>query len=157
MSLAGQPLPWAMSGCQALDLESLEWGLGWGTWEEMLQQQGSPEGTSGTSGGHLRWLNLSPWDSRPCPSWLGLCSHRDAGLAALSAGLWWRARCPLHWLPVTRSLPGTQEEDLAEPRERPIPSGKGCQQKGSPRKWLTPALEAQAGEGWGQWPLPTPR
>lgn len=54
-----------------------------GVWGSHLRRavaaSGSAEGTSGTSGGHLRWLNLLPWDSRPCPSWLGLCSHRDAG------------------------------------------------------------------------------
>lgn len=111
---------------------------------------------SGTRGGHSRWLNLPLRDSWPCPFWLGLCSHGDAGLAAPSAGLGWGARCPLHWLPLTGSQPGTQEENLVEPRERSIPSGQGCQRGGSPRKWLAPAPEAQAGEGWGLWPPLSP-
>lgn len=34
---------------------------------------------------------MSLRDSWPCPFWLGLCSHGDAGLAAPSAGLGWGA------------------------------------------------------------------
>lgn len=74
-------------------------------------------------------------------SWL-LCQQAWGGGASF----------PLHWLPVTGSLPDTQEENLAEPRERSIPLGQSCQQGGLPGRRLSPAQEAQAGEGWDLWP-----
>lgn len=72
-------------------------------------------------------VELASLGHQPGLSWPSL---RDLGLAAQSAGLGWGTRCPLHWLPSTRSLPGTREEGLIEPRERSVPSGQDCQQQG---------------------------
>jgi hypothetical protein len=79
---------------------------------------------------------LPAWDIKPWPSWLGLC---PPGMQAWHLCQLPRvgARCPLHRLPVTGSLPGTQEEGLVEPREQSIPSRQGCQQGGHPvSSWL---------------------